>query len=454
MKSKTPFYSLLDLFLREGRSICTDTRKLMSGDIFIGLRGEHFDGNAYAENALEAGAAYVIIDRAEYYKPEDDRYILVAHTLDTLQQLATAYRNTFQIPIIGLTGSNGKTTTKELIHSVLATELNSYATSGNYNNHIGVPLTLLAMPCDAKIAIIEMGANQPGDIAELAKMVQPTHGIITNIAEAHLEKLIDLEGVKRTKGALYDFLRVYRGYAFVNCDDKRVVELAHGIPQMGYSVQEFEEGHQLTIHKAKAKILAYHLEGMEILIQHPDWEVAQLFETSLSGIHNVHNILVAVSVGVHFGISIEGIKKGIQIYRATNQRSQLMEIGHQRIWMDAYNANPASMKAAVDHVFAVESKKTALVLGDMFELGPLSHTEHKALGEYLNQYDPYVVVGIGEEMKYAIEAFEGKKCWYADVAEAREAFRSQVREADLILLKGSRAVGLELLLEEVNNEMA
>ncbi len=432
------FYSLFDVYLSSGRRICTDTRKLKGGEIFWALKGDRFDGNEYAEKALSMGACMAVVDNPEVCKEGDKRYLLVANTLDSLQQLAIAYRNTFDISLIGLTGSNGKTTTKELIYSVLTTRYTCHATKGNLNNHIGVPLTILDMPPETAIGIVEMGANQPGDIAELVKIAQPTHALITNIAEAHLEKLIDVEGVRRTKGAIFDFVRVRGGYVFVNEEDQRVRSLSMGIPQISYGI------HSGSI---RGNIMKYDLEGMEIKVTHPYWDTTHIFSTRISGQYNLLNILVAIAIGVYFDIPLLSIKKGIYDYVPNNSRSQLIEQGGQKIWMDAYNANPASMRAAISHVFAVGSGKIALVLGDMYELGPDSEEGHRSLGKFINNYEPLITIGVGTEMEKMIEVIKGEKIWFPSIEAAKESFRQHISEADILLLKGSRAVKLEELIE-------
>ncbi|MEM9986742.1 MAG: UDP-N-acetylmuramoyl-tripeptide--D-alanyl-D-alanine ligase, partial [Bacteroidota bacterium] len=328
--------TLLPLF-DQSTSVCTDTRKLTRGCIFFALKGPNFNGNIYAAQALEQGARFVVVDEETHFDATDPRYLLVADGLEALQGLATLHRRRFDIPIFGLTGSNGKTTTKEILYAVMQQEKKVHATHGNFNNHIGVPLTLLAMPKDTEFAIIEMGANQPGDIAELAKIAEPTHGLITNVGAAHLEKLGNLAGVQRTKGALFDFVKAQAGVIFVNTADPRVVAAAG------------QAQHQVTYGSPKStywgEILDNQLAGMSLRLHHENGSVEA--QSPLSGAHNAKNIVAAWAVGHHFGLSSAAIQKGISHYRAENNRSQVLHQGPFTIWLDAYNANPSSMRAAI-----------------------------------------------------------------------------------------------------------
>jgi len=282
----------LKLFLQQKR-VCTDTRKIQAGDIYFALKGANFDGNAFATQALEQGAAYAVIDDPDRQIEGDERYLWVDDVLKSLQMLATAYRKQLKTTILGLTGSNGKTTTKELIASVLQTQKRIFATPGNYNNHIGVPLSLLGIPEDTEIAIIEMGTNQPGDIPELVTIAQPDLGLITNIGKAHLEKLGSQEGIRVEKGALFDYVKANGKAIFVNQGDFRVVKTATGAPKQ-YSYGDASS-------ECFGEILEMHLEGMQVKVNHSSWGKAYLFQSQLSGEYNFTNILAAISVGVAFG---------------------------------------------------------------------------------------------------------------------------------------------------------
>ncbi len=437
MRDTTQF--LLEKF-HQCRIVTTDSRNVLPGALFFALKGERFNGNTFAKGALEVGAGYAIVDDTEYYDSSDDRLILVENALKTLQDLARAYRDTFDIPVLGITGSNGKTTTKELITAVLRTEKNIHATSGNYNNHIGVPLTLLQIPDNTEIAVIEMGANQPGDIAELCEIAQPTLGLITNIGKAHLEKLKSLEGVMETKGALYEAVDRKQGNIFVNMSDHRVRELAKG------------KSWALTYGDLSAnvygKILNQTLSGMNLEISHTQWKVPIQMNTHLSGIYNLHNIEAAVAVGAYFGISSSHIVSGIESYIPQNNRSQVLTWKGITFWMDAYNANPSSMKAAIDHVFSIPQRKVALILGDMLEVGENEEQEHQKIGEHISSYHPIITIGIGPLMKHMIHHCSGNCKWFPDIETGKDEILQDLTLADLVLLKGSRGMKLELLIQE------
>lgn len=428
---------LLDLY-RQHPCVSTDTRKIQLGDLFFALRGDRFDGNAFAQKALEMGAAYVVIDNPEFDNPNDDRLILVEDSLKALQDLANAYRKTFSIPFLGITGSNGKTTTKELMASVLGTERKVFATKGNFNNHIGVPLTLLSMPVDTEIAIVEMGANKMGDIQELVAIAEPTQGLITNIGAAHLEGFGSLDGVQKGKGELFDFLRAHPGTIFVNETDERVKAIADGIDSVvTYGDSDSDFSHQL---------ISESLGGMELTISLPGGQML-LVESQLTGAYNCLNILAAAAVGHHFGISNQGIAKGIAAYLPKNNRSQLIQRQNYSIWLDAYNANPSSMQAAIRHIFHDEGKKVVLILGDMLEMGIESPRVHAELGEFINEFNPLMTIGVGPEMKHSLAVLNGPNQWFADVEAAGKKIISLTKGADLILIKGSRGIALERLVD-------
>jgi len=433
---------LLNIFLQQKR-VCTDTRQVQNGDIFFALKGEKFNGNQYAEKALEMGAAYVVLDEEKYVKAEDERYIWVENSLKALQDLGREYRRTLTIPIIGITGTNGKTTTKELIYSVLQTEKRTYATKGNLNNHIGVPLSLLSIPQDAEIAVIEMGANQPDDIKELVEIAEPTHGLITNIGKAHLERLKNIEGVKTVKKQLFDFIGTHKGKAFVNMADKNVRDAAAEIPLTNFvtfGARDSQFRYNLLIH-TNVKM------DLEIFLANNP--TPELFRTQLTGEYNCMNILAAVAIGSHFGISLPSLKKGIYAYLPTNQRSQIIEKPHFSIWLDAYNANPSSMKAAVRNIITQnKGKKVLLILGDMFELGEVSEQEHRDLGSHIHDFSPEFSILVGKEMKYAFEEIKSKAIHFEDVEAAKVHLRELIRvhKPQFILLKGSRGMAMERLL--------
>jgi len=438
--STTPLSAadLLPTFHRCG-AVSTDTRSLPAGAMFVALKGPRFDGNQYAAQALTQGAACAVVDDPAVMPEGDARFLLVENGLRALQQLSTLRRREFSVPFFGLTGSNGKTTTKELIHAVLATEKRVHATKGNFNNHIGVPLTLLAMPADAELAVVEMGANHPGDIQELAEIAEPTHGLITNVGYAHIENLGSLEGVQRTKGALFDFVREHGGQLFVNAADHRVLAAAK------------DAARQLTYGHPEAdfwlEIAHNRLDGMRLLVHSRHWEQPLLVETSLSGPHNAHNILAAITVGHHFGVAPENLQRGIASYRSQNNRSQLLRRGSLTVWLDAYNANPSSMRATVEHVFSVQSGRVALILGDMYEVGENSPAIHAELGRFIAQHRPSLTIGVGPQMKHLIEAISGPTRWYPDAAASAADLPKLMLGIDTLVIKGSRAMALEQVLD-------
>lgn len=432
---------LLSLFLQH-RAVSTDTRTIQSGELFFALKGANFDGNTYAAKALEAGASHVILDDPAHANLEDPRYHLVPDALKALQDLARAYRMTFDIPVIGITGSNGKTTTKELLQAALATERKVHATRGNYNNHIGVPLTLLSMPPDTEVAVVEMGANQPGDIAELAAIGRPTHGLITSIGEAHLERFKSVEGVRETKGQLFDFVREHGGIIILNTTDPHVMIAAKGASRViTYGKPEDD---------AYVEIVSHQLASMTIRIHQRSWAQPLDFALYLSGDYNAMNALAAVTIGTALGLPAASLRAGIASYRSTNNRSQLIEREGYQIWLDAYNANPTSMEASLKNVFKTSSgKRVALIIGDMFELGDQAEEAHRRMGRLIQQLKPAVTVGVGKDMRYALEEIQGTTASYERVGDAVAEIADLVKGCDLIVLKGSRGMALERLLEVI-----
>lgn len=431
-----PIETLLSSFLQH-RAICTDTRKIQPGDVFWALGGARFDGNQFAAQALEEGAAIAVVDKPDLIPEDDDRYVLVEDCLKALQDLAHAFRKTWTFPVIGLTGSNGKTTTKELLASVLRTKFKVHATAGNYNNHIGVPLTILACPEEAEIAIIEMGTNQPGDIRELADIALPDYGLITNVGYAHLEKLISLDGVMVEKGQLFEVVKQRGGHLFVNQEDHRVIKAAGDYD----CVRSFgrEQG------QARATIIEQDEQGMTV-----DMVTKQgsfQFRSSMSGAHNALNMAAATLIGLHFGLSTNEISSGLSAYSPSNHRSQLIQRDGYKLWMDAYNANPSSMAATIDHVMSLGADKVVLIIGDMYELGEDSDQLHAELGQTIEGHAPALVIGVGEHIRHTLEQITTPVRHFPNTLEATSEVAGLVKGADLILLKASRGIGLEKLLE-------
>lgn len=422
--------ALYSLF-KKHPSVQTDTRKLQAGDLFFALKGPSFNGNQFALQALEAGAAYAVIDEAPAVA--DDRLILVTDVLSTLQQLAGYHRSQFNIPFIAITGSNGKTTTKELVHAVLNAHFTTYTTQGNLNNHIGIPLTILRVREDAQMAVVEMGANHQKEIEGYCTYTRPTHGIITNAGKAHLEGFGGVEGVKKGKGELYDYLRANHGTAFAFDDYDYLHTMSQGIKEIIW----YGTGNG-------------NITG-SVLASEPFLQVAirqgasfSTLQTQLVGDYNLPNVLCAITIGKHFGVPDAAIKQAIESYKPGNSRSQLVEKGTNSIILDAYNANPSSMRAAIQNFAALQAPAKVLLLGAMMELGPESKQEHQALADLLQQYSWKQVVLVGGDFKQVQSPY----LYLEDALQAREWLQQQHFEHTHILVKGSRSTGMERVLAE------
>jgi UDP-N-acetylmuramoyl-tripeptide--D-alanyl-D-alanine ligase len=410
-------------------SIEIDSRRLKKDDIFFALKGPNFNGNNFAKQALESGAAYVVADEPLSFQSE--RIIRVVNVLETLQQLAKYHREQFKIPFIAITGSNGKTTTKELLHEVLSTTFKTYTTKGNLNNHIGIPLTILKIKPDAEIAVIEMGANHLNEIAGYCEYAQPTYGLITNIGKAHLEGFGGEENVKKGKGELFQYLKNHNGTVFVNTDDTAVYDLSKPINNAIFygSKSENVKG---TIVKNDPFI--------EVKIED---EKPFTIQTNLVGGYNLPNILAAVCVGKYFKIESGKIKSAIENYQPSNSRSQLIQKDSNSIILDAYNANPGSMKAAIENFAKMKGDKKVLLLGSMMELGRESEKEHADIVSLIdqNKWDAVVLVGKNfKEIKNNYINFENS-------LQARDWLKKENIENAQILIKGSRSMQMEKVLE-------
>jgi len=414
-------------------SVQTDSRKLKTGDIFFALKGGNFNGNHFAKQAIDAGAAYAMIDEKEFEIP--GKTILVDDVLTSLQQLAKHHRQQFTIPFIAITGSNGKTTTKELIHAVLSATYKTYTTEGNLNNHIGVPLTILKIKSDAEIAVIEMGANHPGEIASYCNYALPTHGIITNIGKAHLEGFESLEGVKKAKGELFDFLRGEpHAFAFVMWDYEYLREMSKGISGI------IKYGTQADAHvTGQVKKNEPYLE-IEITQGLDD----PFIQTHLVGDYNLPNILAAITVGKTFKVPEEKIKSAIENYEPTNSRSQLLEKGSNKIILDAYNANPSSMKLAVENFAKLHAPDKVLILGAMAELGKESLNEHTAIVDLIKQNNWKGVALVGGDFLKIDHPF----LKFENALQAKEWFQQQNFENTHLLIKGSRSIQMEKVIQD------
>lgn len=424
---------LHDRFLATA-GVFTDTRKPLVGGLFFALSGPHFNANAFAAKALELGAAYAVVDDPAV--AADDRFLIVPDTLKALQDLARHHRRTFDIPVIGITGTNGKTTTKELVHAVLAAQQPVLATEGNLNNHIGVPLTLLKLKPEHRIAIIEMGASKPGDIAELCAIAEPTHGLITNIGKAHLEGFGGLEGVVRTKTELYAWLRDHRGTAFVHADDALLMDKSQGVERITYGSRE-DSGTRGHAAESETPFMELILEDQHR--PHGHYHIT----TRLIGNYNVANALAAACIGHHFGIPDEVIAGTLSDYAPTNNRSQLKDTGRNQLVLDAYNANPTSMAAALSNFEHIPGDRPKLaILGDMLELGEVSRKEHAAIAALVDQLGLDAVF-VGAEFLRAV----GDGRCHANVDALAAALKADPPQGRLILIKGSRGIHLEIVVE-------
>ncbi|MEX8546883.1 MAG: UDP-N-acetylmuramoyl-tripeptide--D-alanyl-D-alanine ligase [Mucilaginibacter sp.] len=431
--------NLYQIFLQHPQ-ISTDTRKIAADSIFFALKGANFDANTFAEKALEMGAAYAVIDDAAYFK--SDRFILVYDVLTALQDLARYHRKQLNIPVIGLTGSNGKTTTKELINSVLSQQFKTYATKGNLNNHIGVPLTLLSISREAEVAIIEMGANHQQEIAFLCSIAQPTHGLITNIGKAHLEGFGGPEGVRKGKGELFDFLEQTKGTVFVNHDDLILEEMA------------FHRNFKHVVYYGKDQTNSVSGEILENvpLLKIRWWINDELSatpknktQTQLTGSYNFDNILAAICIGHEFKLSAEQINTGIAGYQPENSRSQIVQTKTNTLICDYYNANPSSMEVAIKNLEAITADKKVLILGDMFELGEHSSAEHELIIKKANEIKADERIFIGSAFYRHHASFTGT--FFETTDAAFTALKSSPITNATVLVKGSRSMKLESLLE-------
>lgn len=409
-------------------SVQTDTRKLKEGDLYFALKGPNFNGNSFATQALEAGAAYAIIDESDYQT--SDKTILVTNVLDTLQQLAKYHRQQFSIPFIAITGSNGKTTTKELIHAVLSTTYKTYTTEGNLNNHIGVPLTLLKIQKDAEMAVIEMGANHQKEIASYCDIVLPTHGLITNCGKAHLEGFGGEEGVRKGKGELFDFLRASNGTAFIMWDYDYLQAMSNGISTLiTYGTNRGDI--QGTVAASDPFLEVSFSKGFTGTIC-----------TQLVGSYNLPNVLAAVAVGSFFQVANARIKTAIETYTPNNSRSQLIKKGTNQIIVDAYNANPSSMKLAIENFARAKGTKKILMLGAMAELGAESVKEHAQIISEIEKYNWEKVLLVGGDFLKVKHHFLS----FPSADAAGKWLQEQQLENAYLLVKGSRSTSMEKAL--------
>lgn len=413
-------------------TISTDTRKIIPGSIFFALRGERFNGNEFAIRALEEGAAWVVVDDPSFLPKSN--YTLVSDVLTCLQHLARHHRALLKIPVIGLTGSNGKTTSKELVNAVLSRKFRTLATQGNLNNHIGVPLTILSIRKETELAIIEMGANHLQEISFLCSIARPTHGFITNIGKAHIGTFGGFENIIRGKSELYQHLLDEQGVVFINSTNPILAQMAHRFKQ-----PVLYPGPSDFIHVEL-------LESQPYLICRADGRPS--FTTNLTGAYNFENVAVALCIGKYFGVPMDEAEQAVAAYLPSNMRSQFVERGTNKIIIDAYNANPTSMEAAIQNLASMTAPNKIAVLGDMYELGDETEKEHRAIGEQLAQSGFQKILLCGPLMKAAAMA-----CPDALHFNDRETLAAYLEKNPpayaVMLLKASRGMGLEKLLERL-----
>jgi len=412
--------------------ICTDSRNIKPDSIFFALKGENFNGNEFAESALKEGAEYAVIDEENY--KISNRFILVENVLETLQQLAVYHRVKINLPVIGITGTNGKTTTKELMAAVLKKKFKVVATSGNFNNHIGVPLTVLGISKDTEIAIIEMGANHIGEISALCNISKPGFGIITNIGKAHLVGFGSIEAIIKAKAELYKFISNNEGLVFVNSDNNTLKQLAKYLQKVTYGTSENSN--------CRTKIISSD-PFVEILWNSGFGDVS--IKSNLVGKYNFENILAAICVGDYFNVKIENIAQAIEEYIPQNNRSQFINTKKNKIFLDAYNANPSSMEAAIRNFAELDFKNKILIIGDMLELGDESLSEHRNILELIRKLGFDNVFLIGAEF-YEANKNSGHKI-FPKTEDAMQWFEANRLENATIFIKGSRGIKLEPLIK-------
>lgn len=444
------FMKIISIYakFKECGRVTTDTRTLSAGDMFFALKGENFDGNEYAFKALEAGASYAVVaEDSAAASSGDPRIIPVDDTLKTLQELARWHRSmTFvdgkPLPVVALTGTNGKTTTKELIREVLSVKYNVTATKGNLNNNIGVPLTLLSVCPDTEIAVVEMGASHPGDIKELVDIALPNYGLVTNVGKAHLLGFGSFEGVMKTKGELYDYLRRTSDKVFLNVDNPYLCRMAA------------ERNLQSDPERPYSLVLPYGLDysGAEVLPSSPESPFLRIrmngvvINTNLVGSYNADNVMAAIAVGAYFGVSFEDAVKAIEAYVPSNNRSQMVKTPANTLIVDAYNANPTSMNAALDNFAHVQADRKIVMLGDMLELGEDSSMEHRAVADKLKGMELDMIILVGKEFSSVVSKGDGVLCFETSADAALWLSSHEVSDA-AVLVKGSRGIRMEKLLD-------
>lgn len=426
---------LHEIFLSCGQNICTDTRKIAPGAVFFALKGDNFNGNRFAAQALASGCAYAVVD--EPGAGNGEKFILVKDVLAALQQLANYHRKQFNIPVIAITGSNGKTTTKELVHAVLSKKFNLQYTRGNLNNHIGVPLTLLSLKAEHEMAVVEMGANHVGEIDALCRIAEPGYGVITNIGKAHLEGFGGIEGVKKGKSELYRFLKEVNGTVFVHGDDDVLMELCAANNKVTYGTKKLYD----IVGKYSESNLFVEL-AWRTRYTASDLKDAPYVRSNIVGVYNYYNALCAACIGNFFKVEDNLIQEAIEGYVPTNNRSQLQKTSSNVLILDYYNANPSSMSLAIENFSHMQFQNKMLVLGDMLELGDEAFKEHALILQLLRerQLEDYILVG---PIFYALQ----KEKAFPDSVSAAEYMKANASKNKTILVKGSRGIALEKVVE-------
>lgn len=439
----TSIDQLYQLYLQHP-AISTDTRKIEPDSLFFALKGDKFDANTFAQKAVEAGAAYAVIDNPEYVKGEN--FLLVDDVLTALQNLAAHHRRQLNIPVIGLTGTNGKTTTKELINAVLSQKFKTLATQGNLNNHIGVPLTILTINSSHQMAVIEMGANHQKEIALLCTIAQPTHGLITNVGKAHLEGFGGVEGVKKGKGELYDYLKSGSNVAFVNSDDATLLEMQNA-RDLKDIVYYGKNGNSDNLVSGRL------LDNSPFLTfkWHDKKSSSYNVKSQLTGSYNLDNILAAISIGCFFGLDSDEINQGIEGYQPKNNRSQITKTATNTLICDFYNANPSSMFVAIENMDKVQADHKVMILGDMFEMGAESAVEHTAVIEKAMSANVDERIFIGKDFSSQQTEVDNTNLinttFYMTAEDAIIGLKAKPITNSTILIKGSRGMALERLVE-------
>lgn len=430
------FMEIFELYsiYNQCNGVSTDTRNITENSLFFALKGENFNANDFALQALENGAAFAVVDDKNLKKLENNKLIVVDDVLKTLQDLAAFHRFHIGLPVIALTGSNGKTTSKELLHAVLSTKYNTVATIGNLNNHIGVPLTLLRLTEETDLAIIEMGANHQKEIELLCTIAQPDFGFITNFGRAHLEGFGGIEGVIKGKSEMYDYLQSNNKTIFVNFDDAIQTDKTSNSTRFGFS-KENNSLANIQITNANAQPMAtVEVNGIQI-------------KSNLTGLYNIPNIAFAVTIGQYFNISLKNIKEAIENYTPQNNRSQWTKSGTKNILLDAYNANPSSMQVAIENFNQLENPSKLMILGDMFELGEDSDNEHKQI---INQAIATQIPSIFIGEHFFNNKIESNNCsFFQKIEDFFKFLETSSISNDLLLIKGSRGMALERILEKL-----